>query len=87
MSAQAKITYQSFIYVKRDHNKAGYVVALVSEFATKYRILPRQAYAYMKRFKGLVYFYKHYDVLHTFSFEDTIQSVAEVCRHNGGKIQ
>ena len=70
---------------REDHNKAGYVVALVSEFATKYRILPRQAYAYMKRFKGLDYFY--YDILHTFSFEDTIQSVAEVCRHNGGKIQ
>ena len=43
------------------HNKAGYVVALVSEFATKYRILPRQAYAYMKRFKGLDYSYKHYE--------------------------
>ena len=31
--------------------------------------ISRQAYAYLKRFKGLDYLYKHYNVLHTFSFE------------------
>ncbi len=64
----------------------GYVVALISEFAAKYDILPRQAYAYLKRFKGLDYLYKHYNVLHTFSLEDTVQSVSDVCRHNGEKL-
>ena len=71
---------------REDHNTIGYVVALISEFAAKYGIPPRQAYAYLKRFKGLDYLYKHYNVLHTFSFEDTVQSVSDVCRHNGGKL-
>ena len=65
---------------REDHNTIGYVVALISEFAAKYGILPRQAYAYLKRFKGLDYLYKHYNVLHTFSLEDTVQSVSDVCR-------
>ncbi len=71
---------------REDHNTIGYVVALISEFAAKYGILPRQAYAYLKRFKGLDYLYKHYNVLHTFSLEDTVQSVSDVCRHNGEKL-
>ncbi len=71
---------------REDHNMIGYVVALISEFAAKYDILPRQAYAYLKRFKGLDYLYKHYNVLHTFSLEDTVQSVSDVCRHNGEKL-
>lgn len=72
---------------REEHNIVGYVVALVSEFAIKYGIMPRQAYAYLSRFKGLDYLFNHYNILHTFSFEDTVDAVSEVCRHNGGKLQ
>ena len=72
---------------REEHNTVGYVVALVSEFAARYGIMPRQAYAYLSRFKGLDHLYNHYNVLHTYSFEDTVEVVSEVCRHNGGKLQ
>lgn len=72
---------------REEHNMVGYVVALVSEFATRYGIMPRQAYAYLSRFKGLDHLYDHYKILHTYSFEDTVEVVSEVCRHNGGKLQ
>lgn len=72
---------------REDHNTVGYVVALVSEFAARYSIMPRQAYTYLSRFKGLDYLYNHYNVLHTYSFEDAVDAVSEVCRHNGGKLQ
>lgn len=72
---------------REEHNTVGYVVALVSEFATRYGIMPRQAYAYLRRFKGLDHLYQHYNVLHTHSFEDTVEAVSEVCRHNGGKLK
>jgi len=71
---------------REDHNTVGYVVALINEFATTYGILPRQAYSYLKRFKGLEHLYTHYNVLHTFSFEDTVEAVSQVCRNNGGTI-
>lgn len=71
---------------REDHNKAGFVISLISEFATRYGILPRQAYFYLKNFKGLDYLYKHYNVLHTFSFEDSVEAVSMVCRKNGGDM-
>lgn len=72
---------------REEHNTVGYVVALVSEFAARYAIMPRQAYAYLRRFKGLDHLFQHYNVLHTYSFEDTVEAVSEVCRHNGGKLK
>lgn len=72
---------------REEHNTVGYVVALINEFADRYGIMPRQAYAYLNRFKGLDHLYNHYNVLHTYSFEDTVDAVSEVCRHNGGKLQ
>ena len=54
--------------------------------AAKFGILPKQAYNYMKRFQGLDYIYRHYGVLHTYSFEDSVAAIMEVCRHNGGKL-
>ena len=72
---------------REEHNTVGYVVALVSEFAARYGIMQRQAYAYLSRFKGLDHVYDHYKILHTYSFEDSVEVVSEVCRHNGGKLQ
>ena len=72
---------------REEHNKVGYVVALVSEFATKFGVMPKQAYGYLKRFKGLDYLYKHYDTLHTFSFEESLSVLSDVCRNNGGRLQ
>ena len=71
---------------REDYNTVGYVVALVSEFAAKYSIMPRQAYSYLHRFKGLDHLFNHYQILHTLSFDETVEIVAEVCRHNGGKL-
>ena len=50
---------------REEHNKAGFVIYLISEFAKKFGIHPNQAYQYIKRHKGLEYLYKHYNVLHT----------------------
>lgn len=71
---------------RENHNIVGYVVALISEFASKYQIEQRQAYAYLKRFKGLEHLYQHYNIIHTFSFEDSVEALTEVCKHNGGKL-
>lgn len=72
---------------REGHNKVGYVIYLISEFAHKYNILPNQAYQYIKRHKGLEHLYKHYKVLHTFSFEDSIDCIYQVCQDNGGKLK
>ncbi len=72
---------------REEKNMIGFTVALISEFAKCYSIHPRQAYAYMKRFKGLKHLKEHYGVLHTQSFADVVNSLAQVCANNGGQLQ
>ena len=72
---------------REEHNKVGYIIYLISEFAAKFGILPNQAYQYIERHKGLEHLYKHYNVLHTFSFEDTVDFICQVYQNNGGKLK
>ena len=72
---------------REDRNVIGYTVALVSEFALRFGVRPRQAYAYLKRFKGLEHLHDHYAVLHTQSFSDTVDALAQVCANNGGGLR
>ena len=48
--------------------------------------LEYQAFNYLRRFKGLDFLKKHYDVMHTQSFEDTIEALTLVCNRNGGGL-
>lgn len=50
---------------REEHNTIGFTVALISEFAARFGIRPRQAYSYLKRFNGLQHLANHYNVLHT----------------------
>lgn len=70
-----------------ERNIIGYTVALISEFALRFGIRPRQAYAYLKRYKGMEHLQRHYGVLHTQSFPDTVDALAQVCLNNGGGLQ
>lgn len=63
------------------------MVGLITEFARRYGIHPRQAYAYMKRFKGIEHLNNHYNVLHTQSFDDTIDVMTHICANNGGGLR
>jgi len=72
---------------REERNLIGYTVALISEFAIRFGIRPRQAYAYLKRYKGMEHLYQHYAILHTQSFPDTIEALAQVCLNNGGQLR
>ena len=72
---------------REEKNVIGYMVALITEFANHFDIQPRQAYAYLKRFKGLEHFLQHYDILHTQSFPDSVEALAQVCHNNGGGLK
>lgn len=72
---------------REERNFIGYTVALISEFASRFGIRPRQAYAYLKRYKGMEHLQRHYGVLHTQSFPDTVDILAQVCLNNGGKLR
>ena len=71
---------------REERNIICYTVALISEFALRFNINPRQAYAYLKRFKGMEHLREHYGVLHTQSFPDTVDVLTQICHNNGGKL-
>lgn len=64
-----------------------YTIAFIAEFAKVFRLGKREAFNYLKRFKGLEYLRSFYDVLHTQSFEDAIQDICTICRRHGGELQ
>jgi hypothetical protein len=72
---------------REEKNMIGYTVGLVSEFALRFDIRPRQAYAYLKRYKGIEHLQHHYGILHTQSFPDTVDVLAQVCQNNGGGLR
>ena len=63
-----------------------FTIALVADFAKAYHIKQKQAYNYLRRFKGFDFLQKHYGVMHTQSFEDAIEVLTLVCRRNGGQL-
>lgn len=72
---------------REELNEIRYTIALIAEFAKKFNLGQRQAYNYLKRFKGLIYLKNFYDVLHTLSFEEAVHDISVICNRNGGKLQ
>lgn len=69
-----------------ESNKLRYTIALIAEFAKRFGIGEKHAYNYMWRFKGIEYLFTFYDVIHTLSFDEAIESMAVVCQRHGGKL-
>ena len=69
---------------KAEMNVLDYIVVCISEFSNRYEMQMRDAYIYLKRYKGIEFLKEFYDVEHTLSFEDVLDDLAAICRKNGG---
>lgn len=72
---------------KQDFNILRFIIGVVTEFAKNYDITQKQAFNYLVRFKGMSHLNEFYNVLHTQSFEDNVEILAEVCQNNGGQLR
>lgn len=72
---------------RKDKNILEFLVALVSEFAVHLGISQDVAYNYMREHHGLEYYFKHYNILHTLSFEENVEDMLQVCANNGGSLR
>lgn len=72
---------------REENNKLKYTIALIAEFADKFGIGEKQAYNYLSRFKGLAHLFAYYDVIHTLSFDDAVNTMTQVCGNNGGGLR
>lgn len=72
---------------EHDSNILRFTIAVVTEFAKNFGISQKQAYNYLVRFKGMTHLNEFFDILHTQSFEDNVEILAEICQHNGGLLR
>lgn len=63
-----------------------YFVICVNEFAAHFGLTEKDAMLYLDKYEGLDFLEEFYDVEHTFSFEDTVLDLAQICRKNGGNL-
>lgn len=63
-----------------------YVVAVVSEFASKYNLTDKQAYRYIHFHNGISFLEENYGIIHTLDFDEAVESVAMFCRKSGGNL-
>ena len=67
-------------------NKIEYLVLLVAEFASRSQISEQQAYRYLNQYGALALCDKHYNIMHTLSVEENLQTIQEYCKRKGGQL-
>lgn len=63
-----------------------YLVLLTQAFAHRFSLSEADAYRYLRRYGAIELAHKYYDVMHTQSFDDMVQSLAIFCHRKGGNL-
>ena len=72
---------------KQERNIVNYIVICISEFAKKCKITSKEAYLYLRDFKGIEFLKENYEAEHTVGLDDAIDDLKQVCINNGGDIK
>lgn len=64
-----------------------YIVICISEFAKQKSISTKDAYNYLKEYKGLEFLDECYEAEHTLSLNDAVEDLTIICKRNGGNIE
>ncbi len=67
-------------------DKIEYFLMLLNLFARKFNLTPIEAYQYISSHQGVEYVEQHYNILHTLSFADMVDSLVVFCKKNGGEL-
>jgi hypothetical protein len=63
-----------------------YYVMCIGEFAREKSITIKDAFTYLRTYKGVEFLIDCYDADHTLSLENAVEDLTRVCRNNGGNI-
>ena len=64
-----------------------YIVICINEFAKQYKMTSKEAYLYLKQYKGIEFLEHTYEAEHTLSLDDAIDDLKQICINNGGNIE
>ena len=71
---------------KQVMDRIEYLVLLVAEFAARCKVSEAMAYRYLNQYGALALCDKHYNVMHTLSVEENVQTLREYCQRRGGNL-
>ena len=63
-----------------------YLILLVAEFARLNKLSEVQSYRYLQQYGALALCEKHYNIMHTLSVEENLQTLREYCQRKGGDL-
>lgn len=72
---------------KQEKKLINYIVICINEFAKQCKISSKEAYIYLKNFKGIEFLKENYEAEHTVGLDDAIEDLKQVCTNNGGSIK
>ena len=61
--------------------------ACIRGFGERFRLPTRNAYLYLKHFKGIDFLVEFYETLHLQSIDDAVDDLVVVCKQNGGQLE
>ena len=67
-------------------DKIEYTVSLVSDFAKKHSLSTTQAFNYLDRFNAISLLEQHYNIAHTLSFSEILDTLSFYCKDHGGNL-
>lgn len=67
-------------------NTIEYIILLIAGFAMKTGLSEIEAYRYLNTYGAIELCEKHYDIMHTLTVEDNINTLRAYCQRKGGTI-
>ena len=71
---------------KKEKNIINYIVICINEFAKQCKITSKEAYLYLRDYKGIEFLKENYEAEHTVGLDDAIDDLKQVCIKNRGNI-
>ncbi len=68
-------------------DKIEWTVVFLIEFGKRHSLTLKQAFNYLRRYKGIDFVERHYDYLHTQSFASVVDDMTEYCGKMGGGLR
>ena len=72
--------------LRETRNRIDYTVMIIRDFGDAHHLNPRQAHRYLRRHKAMDYIAQFYDVEHTLSPQETVATLNDISRQNGGQV-
>jgi hypothetical protein len=63
-----------------------YMVMCIDEFAQRKDLSSKDAFLYLRQFGGIRFLDEFYDIEHTLPFDDTMDTLTEICLKDGGTL-